>query len=189
MNVDEHNNLVSGYAHDYIQTVGTYAGWNVKYLQCDSFSDCVEKLLAGKVDLFYDISYTEERAKMILFPDEPMGVEYYYLYASDKNTSLAPGDYKSLNGKTVGITRGTMMAELLKQWCQKKNVTFHIVEYNDIEDKEAALKAGKVDLDLEVSMVSKPGFSAIEKIGSSAFYLVANKNRPDLIDDINSATE
>ena len=189
MNVDEHNNPVSGYMYDYIQMIGTYAGWNVKYIPCASFSGGVKKLLAGEADLFYDISYTEERAKQILFPDEPMGVEYYYLYASDKNTSIVSGDYKSWNGKTVGVTSGTMMIGLLKQWCKKKNVMLRIVEYHGIEEKEAALQNGKIDLDLEVSMVVKPGFSAVEKIGSSEYYLVANKNRPDLIDDINSAAE
>ena len=189
MIVDEDNNPVSGYAYEYIQTIATYAGWDIEYVPCNSFSDCVEKLLAGEVDVFYDVSYTEERAKKILFPDEPMGYEYYYLYASEKNTSITPDDYASLNGKTVGITTGTMMTDLLKQWARKKNVEFKFVEFEDIPDKEADLYAGKIDLDLEVSMLAKSNLSAVEKIGSSAYYLVANRNRPDLIDDINSAMD
>ena len=90
--VDEHNTPVSGYAYDYIQTIATYAGWDVKYIPCASFSECVNKLLAGETDLFYDVSYTEERAKVILFPNEPMAYEYYYLYSSAENTSITPGD-------------------------------------------------------------------------------------------------
>ena len=73
MIVDEHNNPVSGYAYDYIQTIGTYAGWDLKYIPCDSFADSVKKLLAGEVDLIYEISYTEERAKEILAPTELYG--------------------------------------------------------------------------------------------------------------------
>lgn len=94
-----------------------------------------------------------------------------------------------MNGKTVGSTRGTITTELLKQWCQKKNVDFKIVEYDSIPEKEADLYAGKIDLDLEVSMMAKRDLSAIEKIGTSAYYLVANKERPDLIEDINSALD
>ena len=187
MVLDEDNNPVSGYAYDYIQMLGTYAAWDIEYVPCDSFADAVKKLLAGEVDLFYDVSYTEERAKEILFPDEPMGNEYYYLYTSDKNTSIASGDYASMNGKTVGITSGTMQIELLKEWCKKKNVKFKLVEYKTVQEKESALHAGKIDLDLEVSILAKHNFSAVEKIGLSAYYLVANKARPDLIDDINSA--
>ncbi len=189
MMVDEHNIPVSGYAYDYIQTIGTYAGWDIHYIPCESFNDCFKKLLAGEVDVFYDVSYTEERAKQILFPDEPMGQEYYYLYASDKNTSITTGDYKSMNGKIVGITTGTTMTEMLKQWCKKKKVDLKIVEYDEIPKKEADLHAGKIDLDLEVSMLAKRNLSAVEKIDSSSYYLVANKTRPDLIEDINAAME
>ena len=184
---DENNTPVSGYAYDFIQTIATYAGWDVEYVPADGFGECVEKLLSGEVDLFYDVSYTEERSKMILFPDEPMGFEYYYLYALEDNDSIFPGDHESLKGKTVGVTVGTMVPDLLREWCRKKNVDLKFVEYKEIPKKEADLFAGKIDLDLEISMLAKPNLSAIEKIGSSAYYLVANKERQDLIDDINSA--
>ena len=82
MMVDENNIPVSGYAYEYTQAIGTYAGWDVRYIPCNSFFDSVRLLRAGKVDLIYEISYTEERAKEMLFPDEPMGHEYYYLYSS-----------------------------------------------------------------------------------------------------------
>ena len=189
MVLDEHNRPVSGYAYEYIQTIGSYAGWDIEYVYCNSFSGSVEKLLAGEVDLMYEISYTEDRAKEILFPDEPMGEEYYYLYAMEDNPSITPGDYTSLNGKSVGVTNGTVQVELLKEWCKKKKVDLKIIEYKTIPEKEADLIAGKIDLDLELSMLAKHNISAIEKIGSSAYYLVANKERADLIEDINSAQE
>ena len=189
MVLDENKKPTSGYAFDYIQTIGTYAGWDIEYVPCENFTDCVEMLLAGKVDLFYDVSFTEERSKMILFPDEPMGYEYYYLYSSEDNDSISSGDYASMNGKSVGVTSGTNMIDILKQWCRKKNVEFHLVEYDNIPKKEADLLAGKIDLDLEVSMLAKNNLSAVERVGSSAYYLVANKERPDLIEDINSAKE
>jgi len=189
MVVDEHNKPVAGYAYDYIQTIGTYAGWDVRYVPCSSFFDSVRLLRAGKVDVIYEISYTKERAAEMLFPDEPMGYEYYYLYTSDKNTSITPGDYKSMQGKTVGVTGGTILADMLTKWCKKKNVELKFVEFEEIAQKEAALYAGKIDLDVELSMLAKRNLSAIEKIGASAYYLVARKDRPDLITDINTAME
>ena len=189
MVVDERNHPVSGYAYDYIQTIGIYAGWNVEFVSCDSFADSVRMLLAGEVDLAYELSYTEERAKSILFPDEPMGYEYYYLYASGDNASILPGDIASLSGKTVGVTSGTVLADFLKQWSEEKGVEFEIVEFEDIPDKEAALFAREIDFDLEVSMLAHRNLSAVEKIGASAYYLAARKDRPDLVDDINRAME
>jgi PAS domain S-box-containing protein len=189
MELDENNNPVSGYAYEFIETIGIYAGWDIEFIPCDGFSDGMENLLAGKVDLFYDVSYTEERAKEILFPDEPMGFEYYYLYASKENTAITSVDIDSIRGKTVGVTAGTTLIDLLKQWSTKKKVDLNLVEYDSIPKKEADLLAGKIDLDLEVSMLAINELSAVEKIGSSAYYLVANKERPDLIEDINSAME
>jgi len=189
MVLDEDKNPISGYAYEYIQTIAAYAGWDIEYDPCDSFSEALNKLFAGEVDLFYEISHTEERAKIILFPDEPMGHEFYYLYALKGNDSISADDYVSMNGKTVGVTRGTMQIELLKQWCQKKKVEFKIIEYEFESQKESDLCAGIIDLDLEVSIMAKRDFAAVERIGSSAYYLAVNKARPDLIDDINSAME
>ena len=189
MMVDEQNKPTSGYAYDYIQAIGTYAGWDVRYIPCDSFADSVRMLLAGEADLIYEISYTEDRAKRILFPDEPMAYEYYYLYASGDNASITPDDYSTLSGRTVGVTSGTVLVDLLRQWAERKGVEFKIVEYEDIPEKEADLRAGKIDLDLEVSILAKSDLSSVEKVGSSAYYLVASKDRPDLVEDINLAME
>ena len=56
MVLDEDRNPISGYAYEYIQTIGAYAGWDVEYIPCESFSECLNKLLAGEVDLFYELS-------------------------------------------------------------------------------------------------------------------------------------
>ena len=189
MILDEDNNPISGYAYEYIQTIAAYSGWDIEYIPCDSFTECLNKLFSGEADLYYEISHTEERAKIILYPDEPMGHEFYFLYALKGNTSITPDDLESMNGRKVGVTRGTMQIELLKQWCKKKNVDFTIIEYEFEQQKESDLRAGKIDLDLEVSILAKNDFSAVERIGSSAYYLVANKERSDLIDDIESTVE
>ena len=78
MIVDENNHPVSGYAYDYIQTIASYAGWELRYIHCGSFEECLKKVEAGEVDIFYDVSRTADREKNLLFPDEPMGYEYYY---------------------------------------------------------------------------------------------------------------
>ena len=189
MALDANGKPVSGYAYDYIQTIATYAGWDVEYVPAASFSECMSKLIAGEVDVFYEVSHTEERAKLMLFPDEPMGFEYYYLYVSEENTDIAPDDYASLQGRRVGVTVGTMQIELLRQWCERKNVHLEFVEYTDLPVKEADLEAGKIDLDYEVSMMAPLSFSAVEKVGSSAYYLAVNKDRPDLIEDIDFAMD
>ena len=189
MTVDKNGQPVSGYAHDYIQTIATYAGWDVRYIPAASFSDAMNMLVSGEGDLFYEVSRTAEREQLMLFPDEPMGFEYYYLYVTEANTDIAPDDYASLQGKRVGVTIGTMQIELLKKWCEKKGVGLEFVEYSELPAKEADLEAGKIDLDYEVSMMAPLKFSAVEKVGSSAYFLAVNKDRPDLAEDIDTAMD
>ena len=50
MIVDEANRPVSGYAYEFIETMGIYAGWDIVYIPCSSFADSIRMLLAGEVD-------------------------------------------------------------------------------------------------------------------------------------------
>ena len=45
------------------------------------------------------LSYTDERAKTMLFSDLPMGEEKYYLYADLANSDISASDISSLNGQ------------------------------------------------------------------------------------------
>ena len=189
MMLDNINQPEDGYAYEYLQTIAPYAGWNIEYVYGGSFTDNLNNLLSGKIDLYFDVSYSEDRADIMAFPDKPMGTEKYYLYSLSGNTDIVIGDPSSADGKTIGVTAGTVQIAMLKTWCSEKNITATIKEFEVISDKEAALLSGDIDLDLEIHMLSDSRFSAFEEIGSSDYYLVANINRKDLVDDINRAVD
>ena len=178
---------VSGFAYEYIETIAAYSGWEVEYIPTSNFGDCFNMLLNGDIDLFYDVSYSPERANQILYPGVPMGMEEYYLYCLPNNDQIHVMDYSSYAGKKVGVTAGTYQIDCIKNWAKKNNISFEIVEYDSISDKEADLQAGKIDFDFELSMLANRDYSAIEKIDQSEYYLVANINRTDILEDINSA--
>ena len=45
----------------------------------------------GEVDVMAGISYTEDRARVLDYPDYPMGTENYYIYVR-QNSALASKD-------------------------------------------------------------------------------------------------
>ena len=163
--MDENNTPVAGYAYEYIQTIGTYAGWDVKYVPCASFSDSVRLLRAGKVDLIYEISYTEERAKEFLYPAEPMGYEYYYLYSLAANASIVSGDYASMNGKKVGITSGTILKELLEEWCKKRMCSSNLSNTKKYRRKRQTCMRGRSTLILNSACWQNAIFRRLRKWG------------------------
>ena len=63
-----------------------------------------------------DVSFTEERAEKMYFTDLPMGTEEYYLFVSRDNREIRADNYFALNGKKIGVTKGSIQIKLLKDW-------------------------------------------------------------------------
>ena len=101
----------SGYGYEYQQRVAAYTGWNYEYVE-GSWSELFEKLVAGEIDLLSDVSYTEERAKKILYSAEGMGTEDYHVFISPSNTEIRPDDFSTLNGKRVGVNKNSIQEQL-----------------------------------------------------------------------------
>lgn len=110
-----------GYGYELLQTLSGYTGWQFEYVTCD-WSDCFEKLKNGEIDIMGDISYTEDRAEEMLFSDEPMGEEKYYLYADFSRTDISASNFKTLNGKKIGVLMGTEPEEMLTEWEEKHGI-------------------------------------------------------------------
>ena len=88
----------SGYAYEYQLKIAAYTGWSYEYVT-GSWSDLLQMLVEGKIDLMSDVSYTEERAKNMLFPDYSMGSEEYYLFVAPGSQEILSSDPSTLNGK------------------------------------------------------------------------------------------
>ena len=107
-----------GYGYELLETLSGYTGWQFEYVTCD-WSDCFEKLKNGEIDIIGGISYTEDRTQEMLFSDEPMGVEKYYLYADLSRADISASDFKTLNGKKIGVLMGTEPEVMLAEWEEK----------------------------------------------------------------------
>ena len=105
----------SGYGYEYEQTVAGYTGWKYEYVK-DNWSDLLEKLKNGDIDLMAAISYTDERAQEMLFSELPMGKEKYCLYADLVNSNIDAADLKTLNGKRVAMLEKSVQATQFFKW-------------------------------------------------------------------------
>lgn len=74
------NGSRSGYGYEYEQAVSAYTGWDYDYV-IGNWEELLKKQQNSEIDLMSSLSYTDERAKTMLFSDLPMGEEKYYLYA------------------------------------------------------------------------------------------------------------
>ena len=177
-----------GYGYELLQTLSGYTGWQFEYVTCD-WSDCFEKLENGEIDIMGGISYTEDRAEEMLFSDEPMGEEKYYLYADLSRTDLSTSDYKTLNGKKIGVLMGAESEVMLTEWEEKHGIKTEHVNISNNEDVKQKLANHEIDcfVSLEESYWAELGISTITRVGKSSIYYVLNKDRSDLKEELDNA--
>ena len=177
-----------GYGYELLQTLSGYTGWQFEYVTCD-WSDCFEKLENGEIDIMGGISYTEDRAEEMLFSDEPMGEEKYYLYADLSRADISASDFKTLDGKKIGVVMGTEPEVMLTEWEEKHGIKTQHVNISNNEDVKQKLANHEIDcfVSLEESYWAELGISTITRVGKSSIYYVLNKDRPDLKEELDNA--
>ena len=177
-----------GYGYELLETLSGYTGWQFEYVTCD-WSDCFEKLKNGEIDIMGDISYTEDRAEEMLFSDEPMGEEKYYLYADFSRTDISASDFKTLNGKKIGVLMGTEPEEMLTEWEEKHGIKTEHVNISDNEDVKQKLANHEIDcfVSLEEAFWAELGISTMTRVGESSIYYAINKDRPDIKEELDYA--
>ena len=178
--IDE-NGVRRGFGYELMQALAGYTGWEFEYVKCD-WSNCFDKLENGEIDVMGDISYTDERAQRMLFSEEPMGEEKYILYADLSHTDIETSDFKSMDGKRVGVLLDTEPEIMLTEWENKNGIhTEHVNVYNN-EDVKKKLANHEIDcfVSLEESIWSEQGISSVTTIGKAGIYFVINKERSDI---------
>ena len=177
-----------GYGYELLQTLSGYTGWQFEYVTCD-WSDCFEKLKNGEIDIMGGISYTEDRTEEMLFSDEPMGVEKYYLYADLSRADISASDFKTLNGKKIGVLMGTEPEVMLAEWEEKYGLKTEHVNISNNEDVKQKLANHEIDcfVSLEEAFWAELGISTMTRVGESSIYYAINKDRPDIKEELDYA--
>ena len=178
---------LSGWGYEYLQTLSYYTpGWQYEYVS-GTFTELMDMLETGEIDLMPNISYSEERAQKLLYSSNPEGTERYYIYAKPDRDDLSKGDPQALQGLTIGCNPGVMQTIVGQQWLASEGITCTYKEMPGGGDLFAALANDEVDATIMNDTISSPSASPMFYVGSSDYYFAVPKSRPDLMDDINSA--
>lgn len=178
---------LSGWGYEYLQTLSYYTpGWRYEYVS-GTFTELMDMLEAGEIDLMPNISYSEERAQKLLFSSNPEGAERYYIYAKPDRDDLAKGDPQALQGLTIGCNSGVMQTFVGQQWLANEGITCTYREYDGGSMLFDALANDEVDAVIMNDTISSPDASPMFYVGSSDYYFAVPKSRPDLMNDINAA--
>ena len=185
--MDEHGRR-SGYAYEYQKKIAAYTGWTYEYVE-GSWPELMQMLIDGEIDLMSDVSYTPERAEQMLFPGLPMGAEEYYIFTAQNNTAIMQDDPHTLNGKRIGVNKGSVQIAMYRDWAAQYGVKAELIE---LTEGEAVSMQGIQDGTLDAYLTSDAyggQYDAVPlfKVGSSDFFFAVNRERPDLLTELDAA--
>ena len=178
----------SGYGYEYQQRVAIFTGWTYEYVE-GSWSELLEKLIAGEIDLLSDVSYTAERAEKILYSAEAMGSEDYHAFIAPDNTEISPDDFSTFNGKKVGVNKNSIQEKYFVEWAENHGVHPEIVELS-VKTPEMLEMLARGEIDVLVTLDTygrSANVTPVCKVGYAESFFGINKNRPDLKQDLDVA--
>ena len=177
-----------GYGYEYLQDIAGYAGWSYEYVT-SNWEDCFTQLENGEIDILGGISYTDERAKNMLFSDMPMGEEKYYIYTDASNMDLTAGNLDSFEGKNIGVLKDHIPEDVLNEWESKYSL--HTQHINVSTTPEVMDKLSRHEIDcfvsVEESRWEESDISPVTSIGEAEIYFAINPKRPDIKESLDSA--
>ena len=178
----------TGYSYEYQRKIAAYTGWKYQYVE-GTWSELIQMLQEGRIDLMSDVSYKEERTESILYSSIPMGSELYYVYIDPENKEISINDPATLNGKKVGVTATSIQKDLFLNWASERGVSVDLIDLDYSEEESLTMMhKGEIDAFITLDAYSDPeSWTPLWKIGSSDFYFVVNKDRPDLLAELNDA--
>ncbi len=175
----------SGYAYEYYQEIAKYTGWTYEYVY-GGWREIREMLLNGEVDIMAGVAKPENGSPDMLFPDYAMGTETYYIFVPE-DSSVSANDFSALNGARIGVKDNSSMQQLLQEFSEDHDIECEIISYQGFTERMQALADGSIDYILTTESDLMTGFRPVFKVGTADFYFAVNKDRPDLLEELNNA--
>lgn len=168
----------AGHDIEYYYTIAGYANWKIKIVEFKDLDSALAGLKSGKVDIMSGLSVTPERSSTYLISNQKMCTAHIAVQVRANDDRYQVGDTSTMKKMTCGILAGSNVVTLYENWCKDNGLTPHVVEYDTLDARNAALKAGKVDAIAGGSTVE--GAQKIAEFPSLDLYFMFNKNKSDL---------
>ena len=132
----------SGIFVELLNAIAKKENWKLDYVQC-RWTECLDALSAGQIDLMPDVALSPERARKMDFHQEMVIESWSQLYAN-KNSSVR--DITELNGRRVALLRGSIQQSTLKQMIKGFGYDVSFVEAASYKDAFALTAKGSADV-------------------------------------------
>lgn len=187
--VDE-NGYRQGYGYEYLQKMLDYANWEYEYVGYDegkSWSDMIQLLKDGQIDMLTSATKTAERENDFAYSDEPIGTSSAILTVKAGNTEYSGEDKSNWSGMRVGMIEGNSRNESFAEFASENGFTYVPVYFNSFSDLKQALSNGTVDAEVTSNLRQLSDEWLIAQFDPKPFYVIVRKDDAQLLSEVNYA--
>ncbi|MBD5154175.1 MAG: response regulator [Oscillibacter sp.] len=185
---DEEGGL-TGYGIEVLDLISEYSHLNFRYAGYEnSWNDMLEMLENGEIDVVTSARRTAQREEDFAF-SLPIGRNYTVLSVRQDNTQIHSYDYKSYDGMTVGVLKGSSQNNSLAEYAEERGFSYQMVEYDNSDELAAALQNGEVDAVLTSNLRKAENEKTLDVIEEDNFYAIVRKDDTKLLAELNYAIE
>lgn len=177
-----------GFNYEYLGLMAQYEGWQYEFV-FDNFDVLEQQLIQGNVDIIGDVAKTDERLEKYNYCNYPSCYSRLLMVCRWDDERFAYNDYPSFNGIKVAISPSSFRRSMVNRRGAKYNFSVQFLEYPTDEEMLRALDRGEADVAVFSDAMIVGKYKVISKWEPEAQYFIVNKNRPDILKDMNEAMD
>ncbi|MDX5363570.1 MAG: response regulator [Pseudazoarcus pumilus] len=181
------NGRPAGLFVELIEAIAHAEGWRLTYVPCD-WSQCLQMLEAGQLDLMPDVAFTAERAQRFDFHRMSVVSSWSQVYSHPFRNISGLSD---LQDARIALLRGGVQFGFLQQLLAGSDIQFRPVLVDSLEQGYEAVERGDADAVVTNSFFAARNGSRYRLVETpivflpSTLYFATDKDaNPDLLDRI-----
>ncbi len=136
--------VVKGIYADFLNAVAKENGWKLRWVD-GTFSEGLERLERGEINIMTAIAWTEERESRYNFTRKAVIANWGVFYVP---RGLSPGSILDLDGRTVAVIKNDVYSNAFRKLAVKFDINCIFLELDDYPDAFEAIQKGEVQAGL-----------------------------------------
>jgi two-component system, sensor histidine kinase and response regulator len=179
----------AGLFAELLQGIAAGEGWDLRWEPCE-WSDCLERLERGELDLMPDVAYSAERAERFDFHEVSVASSWSQVYTGPGRSVTALRD---LDGARVALLTGGIQEQFFADLMGGAGFSYDQLDVSSLDDGYVAVAEGRAD-----AVVTNSFYAArseqydlretpIVFLPSTLYYATTPGRNADLLDAIDDA--
>ena len=133
--------LPAGIFADIVRYIAEKEGWELRFVH-GTWSQGLDRLEKGEIDLMPDVAFTEARGKMFAFHSDPALYSWFQVFSRRGSGIRSIPD---LDGKRVAVLYRSIQQEIFDRIIRDFGLSVSFVTFSDFESAFQAVANGKAD--------------------------------------------